>query len=97
MRKLNISAPFIKWVKLLFVNATTTVNFNGSPNTNFKIEWGGFRQGCPLAPYPFLIVGEALTHVIKKAVKERRLRGISLPGGRNNRVSHNMHITPHLW
>ena len=40
------------------------------------------RQGCPLAPYLFLIVGEVLTHIIKKAVAEGRLRGIYLPGGR---------------
>ena len=36
---------------------------------------------CPLIPYLFLIVGEVLTHIIKKAVKEGRLEGITLPGG----------------
>ena len=33
-----------------------------------------------MAPYLFLIVGEALTHMIKKAVTEGRLRGITLLG-----------------
>ena len=80
MRQLNISATFIKWVKLLFVNASATVNLNGDSGANFKIE-RGVRQGCPLAPYLFLIIGEALTHTIKKAVEEGRLRGITLPGG----------------
>ena len=56
------------------------VNLNGNPGEKFKVE-RGVRQGCPLAPYIFLIVGEALTHTIKKAVKEGRLKGISLPGG----------------
>ena len=40
------------------------------------------RQGCPLAPYLFLIVGEALIHIIKKAVKEKKFRGVVLLGGK---------------
>ena len=39
------------------------------------------RLGCPIAPYLFLIVGVALTHTIKKAVAEGRIRGITLSGG----------------
>ena len=81
MRKMNIDDKFIKWVKLLFANASAAVNLNGSPSNNFKVE-RGVRQGRPLAPYLFLIVGEALTHVIKKAIKEKRLRGVTLPGGK---------------
>ena len=82
MKEMNISETFIGWVKLLFVNASATVNLNGNQGDNFRIE-RGVRQGCPLAPYLFLIVGEVLTHVIKKAVKEGRLRGVSLPGGKS--------------
>lgn len=79
MQMMNISEKFIKWVKLLFENATATFNLNGGPGNSFKVE-RGIRQGCPLAPYLFLIVGEVLTHLIKKTVVEGRLRGISLPG-----------------
>lgn len=39
-------------------------------------------QGCLLAPYHFLIVGEALTHMSKKVVTEGRIRGIALLGGK---------------
>ena len=66
---------------MFFANASAAVNLNGSPGNNFKVE-RGVKQGCPLAPYLFLIVGEALTHVIKKAIKEKRLRGVTLPGGK---------------
>ena len=67
MRKMGISEVFTKWVKLLFTGATATVNFNGIPGEKFEVE-RGVRQRCSLAPYLFLIVGEELTHIIKKAV-----------------------------
>ena len=73
MHKMGIYAQFIGWVKLPFGNASAAVNINGSPGSNFKVE-RGVRQGCPLVPYLFLIVGEALTHVFRKAVDEGRLK-----------------------
>ena len=81
MSKMGVSEVFISWVKLLFNNATAAVNFNGCPNKSFKVEMG-VRQGCPLAPYLFLIVGEALTQLITKAVEEKRIKGITLLGGK---------------
>ena len=81
MRGMNISEKFTGWVKLLFENASTIINLNGNQGDNFHIK-REVKQGCPLAPYLFLIVGEVFTHVIKKAVKEGRLRGVSLPGGK---------------
>ena len=81
MKAMGICEEFIRWVKLLFTNASAAVNLNGTPVSNFKIK-RGVRQGCPLAPYLFLIVGEILTHMVKKAVGEGRLRGVYLPGGK---------------
>lgn len=81
MYKMNISEKFINWVRLLFGNALAAVNLNGSMSNSFKVK-RGIRQGCPIAPYLFLIIGEALTHTIKKASTEGRLRGITLPGGK---------------
>jgi hypothetical protein len=62
MSKMGVSEEFIRWVKLLFGNASTKINLNGCPSGSFKVE-RGVRQGCPLAPYIFLIVGEALTQL----------------------------------
>ena len=81
MKTMHMSENFISWVKLFFEDATAAVNLNGSPGNSFKIK-RGVRQGCPLAPYLFLIVGEVFTHIINKAAAEGRLRGIYLPGGR---------------
>lgn len=69
MHKMNISGKFIEWIRMLFVNASAIANLNGGSSSNFKVE-RGVRQGCPLAPYLFLIVRDALTHTIKRAVAE---------------------------
>ena len=37
------------------------------------------RQGCPLAPYLFLFIGEALNSFSKHALRTRVLQGIQLP------------------
>ena len=63
MHKMNISNKFIQWVKLLFENASAVVNLNGNPSSIFKVK-KGVRQGCSIAPYFFLLVGEVLTHII---------------------------------
>ena len=81
MQKMGINEKFVDLVKLFFGIASAAVNFNNNPCSMFKIE-RGVRQGCPLAPYMFLIVGEVLTHIIKKAVSEGRIIGSSFPGGK---------------
>ena len=51
--------------------------FNDNSRGTFKVKTG-VRQGNLLAPYIFLIVRNTLTHIIKKWVKEGRLKGIML-------------------
>lgn len=57
---------FIGWVKLLLQNATFAVNLNENLGESFNIEQG-VHQGCPLVAYLFLIVGEVLAQITKKA------------------------------
>lgn len=70
MQKMNISGTYISWVKPMFESASVVVNLYGNLGNNFKVK-KGVRQGCLVAPYLFLIVGEVLTHIIKKAVATR--------------------------
>jgi hypothetical protein len=49
---MGISEDFIRWVKFIFGNASTTVNLNGAPSGSFKVE-RGIRQGCPPRPIFF--------------------------------------------
>jgi hypothetical protein len=63
------------------VDASASVKINGSPSPAFVIE-RGVRQGCPLAPYLFLIIAEVLNAVVKKGMSRGDVKGVKLPGGR---------------
>jgi len=41
----------------------------------------GVRQGCPLAPYLFLIMDEVLNIMIKQATTRGEIHGIKIPSG----------------
>lgn len=66
MHRLGMHETFIKWTKMLFGNARTFVNLNGSPSKKFKVERGG--QAIPWHPTLdlFLIKGEALNHTLRR-------------------------------
>jgi hypothetical protein len=64
---------------MLFRGANACVSVNGKLTRKFPIHQG-VRQGCPLAPYLFLIIGEVLNLYIKAEVENGRIRGIILPG-----------------
>jgi hypothetical protein len=70
---------FVQMVRLLFQDAAARVIVNGHTTQAFLIQQG-VRQGCPLAPYIFLVVGEILNHTIKREVHRGRICGINLPG-----------------
>ena len=84
MSKMDISEKFTRWIKFLFGLTTAMANLNGSPSDSFRVE-RGVRQGCSLAPYLFLIVGEALTYLMTKTVLEGRLRRITLQEDKKTR------------
>ena len=63
MEKLGFPQVFIRMVSLLFHDASACVKLNGEPSPYFPIQ-RGVRQGCPLTPYLFLIVAEALNAMV---------------------------------
>jgi hypothetical protein len=80
--RLGFPPAFCDMVRLLFLNAVARVSVNGKSTPPFTIQQS-VRQGCPLAPYLFLVIGEILNHCIKR---EAHLGGIHLLGAVENMV-----------
>jgi hypothetical protein len=80
MRKVGIPEGFVAMEQLLFRDTSATVSFNGELMPSFPIQ-RGVRQGCPLAPYLFLLVAEWLHSATRDAVATGALSGILLPDG----------------
>ena len=69
---------FNRMVQLLFQEASACMKVNGALSESFNIE-REIRQGCPPAPYLFLVVIEVLNNMVIHEAKAKRVRGISLP------------------
>ena len=78
-----------RWVGLI-MSCVTTVSYaimiNGDPKGYIKPR-RGLRQGDPLSPYLFLICAEGLSALMRKAERDRMIRGVSICRG-GPRISH---------
>ena len=85
MLKLGIPSSFVEIVRALFTNAEVAVSVNGAVTEPIKIE-RGIKQGCPLAPFLFLFVGQALNEAPKFQLQLGLLHGIRLPGNQGQQL-----------
>ena len=85
MELMGLQDPFVLMIRMLLQEASAPVSINRLCTSDFPIR-RGVRQGCPIAPYLFLLVAEALAIVTHSEVAAGRLRGITLPGGSNQQV-----------
>jgi len=77
MRKMGFHMKWISWIQGCLESASISVLVNESPTDEFKPE-RGLRQGDPLAPFPFLIVAEGLTGLVRQAIKANFLSGLRI-------------------
>jgi hypothetical protein len=77
MIRMGFPSEFVDMIKILFRDAEACVKVNGSVSNSFRIE-RGVRQGCPIAPYLFLIVAEVLNRMVMAKVGTCRVKGIIL-------------------
>lgn len=82
---IGIPPSFVHLVRILFQGTEAAVCINGV-NTNSFPVLRGVRQGCPLAPYLFLFVGEALGLAAKQLVRDRELSGLTLPAAAADQI-----------
>ncbi|GMI70466.1 hypothetical protein HRI_000715900 [Hibiscus trionum] len=69
-----------KWIIQCISTASLSVLVNGSPTPCFALK-RGLRQGCPLSPMLFNVVGEALSLLIKKATAIGLFSGFEIGHG----------------
>ena len=78
MHKVGFPSEFIDLVYLLFTGVKASVCINEAKMETFQIA-RGVRQRCLLAPYLFLLVGQALNSISETKMSKGLFRGISLP------------------
>ena len=86
MTRMGFPFSFINLVKLTLNDACAAINVNGQVSPSFPIE-RGVRQGCPLAPLLFLLMGEALHATIHQAQEYGNIRGVQLPKSEDQQLT----------
>lgn len=77
LEQMNFPPRWCMWVLGSLKAARSSVLVNGSPTFEFGCQ-KGLRQGDPLSPFLFLVVMEALSLTIKKAINLGDFKGIEL-------------------
>ena len=85
MHAFGILDYFYYQIQLLFTGAEASVHINGRATGSFPLQHEVY-QGCFLALYLFLLLGETLNVATKKAVETGALQGIKLPKAVGNQV-----------
>jgi hypothetical protein len=71
----DFDETWINWIKMIVKGGSVSVMANGEESTTFKTG-KGLRQGDPLSPLLFNLVGDVLTRMLKKASKKGYIKGI---------------------
>ncbi|XP_071728713.1 uncharacterized protein [Rutidosis leptorrhynchoides] len=77
LKLMGFGDKWVKWIEACFKSATVSILVNGSPTSEFTLE-KGIRQGDPLSPYLFIIVGEGLNFLAKSACNQGFIKGVEI-------------------
>ena len=77
LRRCGFSAKWRRWIYFCISSVRFSILVNGSPCSFSQSSWG-IRQGDPLSPMLFVIVMEALSRLIDKAIGASLLSGFSV-------------------
>lgn len=83
--KLGMPRFFIHMIALLFQDVVVSININNQVAEPFELH-RGVHQGCPLAPYLFIIVAKALNAPIKNAMRIGLVISILLPQSTSQQI-----------
>jgi hypothetical protein len=78
MSKLGFCPTWIQWISSLYSLVSTSVKVNREPEEDFRLT-KSIKQGCPLAPYLFILVTDVLIHMLDDP--KHKIEGLHLPKG----------------
>ncbi len=78
LSKLGFSETWVHWVKTLYLEASSVIRVNGTTGPTFQLA-RSVRQGCPLAPYLFILATDVLGYML--ADPSYKVEGLTLPRG----------------
>jgi hypothetical protein len=76
LAKLGFASQWIHWVRSLYHSASSAIKLNGVVGNSFPLA-RSIKQGCPLAPYLFIMAIDVLSHMLKD--QRFGVEGLSLP------------------
>lgn len=79
---LGFGPNLCRWAHVLSQDANSEIIVNGERTESFRL-FRSVRQGCPLAPYLFVLLIDLFLQLIKSASD---IEGLQLPGGRTLRI-----------
>lgn len=79
LERMNFDKKWIKWIRKILQLEKISILVNGSPTKKFTPK-RGLRQGDPLSPLLFNLVGDVLDKLLTSAKLKGIFQGIALPG-----------------
>lgn len=86
LTKFNFGPNFIKWIKTLYTNVSSSIKNNNWISKPFSIQ-RGIRQGCPISALLFILVTEVMATKIRN---DPSIKGIALPSEKRDEAKVSM-------
>jgi hypothetical protein len=93
LKQKNFHAKWIEWTKQVVEGGSVGININGLHGNYFGTH-KGLRQGDPLSPLLFNLVGDALAAMLDKAKSAGHIRGLVQNLVEGGSPTYNMPTTP---
>jgi hypothetical protein len=78
LAKLGFCNQWIRWVHALYCSVTSAIKLNEAIGNSFPLARSA-RQGCPLAPYLFIMATDVLGHMLDD--RRFEMKGLALTKG----------------
>lgn len=78
LKCMNFDQKWLEWISAIFRSSKISILVNGTPSDEFT-PTQGLRQGDPLSPLLFNLVGEVLAKLLERASELHIIKGISMP------------------